>query len=683
MYAFKEILRFNLRRMLGNIWLWLAVLASTLFILVFGADKLIGEQSGLQFVIGFNHVNMVFPLVVLGYCVWFINEVVHGKITELLDSYSYRNRQMFFGVYTGLFVTFWLLATVQFLIAYLFKALFYSSLSQPGLGSILWFSAFSFFNVLLLVSLATLVGVIFNETLFGYISVFFYQVLNLLFDKFSPRYLRWFSLMHTNIYKYDNYSVFARLGIETRLFVINRLGVLALSVVAIVFARTLFKRYREKKKRHLVFILLGSIAFLSLCLIAFDRVNGAPVKATANLVAQAKFDHIPLDMGPFDIKGVHKGDRIDLSALFMVRNITEETVPLKFYLARNFSLKNLYCDDKEVTFDRDGDLVATSETIAPGNGLFCRIEYGGTMCEYVKTADFFWDYTHKLYAYIGPELIFVPGCAGWYPSPRPIFNYVPPLQWIYPSREQNRQNVSLCLKGNFPIVAHQNIIYGYPNLVCSILDGIEYYHSREHGKSVERFHQIVAERLFLLQELIPNIGIQVFEVPQNQAIADLMIENGFGRIMISEETIVKAASYEEDPDYHLERVLFSGWFNLSNLGFESYSPSSYQGGVMFSYLPGLSFGSPDAFILFDCFQYIFQAENDPSFDTQAREGYLSQRKSQMRDVEDRFKVLEKSIAYYEKYGLPGAKKIFTYSFKLEQNNSLTRERLAEYLEGEG
>lgn len=677
MIKFKEIYRFYLRTTITNIWLWLAVLGSTLFIPFFSIGILIGERSGLSFVIAFNHVNMVFPLVVLGYSVWFVNKATHGKVSELFDSYSCYNWQMFFGLFTSLLVAFWVFSIVQFVVIYLLKAWFLTSLSQPGITSIFWFLPFTFFNILLLVSLATFIGVMFKETLVGYVLVFSYQIMNLMYDRFLPRRFRWFAMMHTSVFKYDNYSAFGILGNELGLFLINRLSMLFVSALLFLIAFTLFKRYREKGRRHLW---LASAVFLAMflsCLVLHVRVSNVPVQATAKLAEQARFESIDLYIDQYNITGKHQAERIDLHTSFRINNITKQALPLKFYLARNFSVSSLMCEGESVPFNKQGDLIRTEQVIEPGASVFCTIEYGGSMSEYVKEEDGLWNYRYKLYAYVGPDLVFVPSFAGWYPTTTPIYNYVPEMEWIYPARVQNKGSIFSQIEGEFPFAVNQNILYGYPCLELSVLDGIEYYHSGRHQRSIIELHQIIGKRLAFLQMLVPLPKVQVFEVPQNLIVGDLLIENGNGRIMISENTILEAITHSENTDFHLDRTLFSGWFNLANLGFD-YRGLGSQGGFPISILPGNSFGSPDSSVLYIFFQYLFKAENDPSFDDDARRTFLAEQKRLLPPHPGWIEAVGALAEYYETQGLLATKELFQYSFALEQNNKLTWDKLVEY-----
>lgn len=671
-YMFKAILRFNLQTHLKNIWLSCAVLGSTIFVILFAPNVLISERSGLPFVIDFYHANMIFPLLILSYTVWFIHKTSRGNVTELLDSYPYRNRQLFYGVVFSLYITFWLYAILQFVVILGIKAWF-SGFTVPGMHSIAFFLSFSLINVILFVSMGTFVGIVCKESLWAYFLVFAYQVLNLMFDKFTPKHLHWFALLHSNVFKYEKFSSFGMFGNDALVFIANRLGALAISIFLFSVARLFFKSYREKTGiRFLRIAAAGALLVLVFSFGFYRHASTIPVRATEALAEQAVFVNLNLDIDDYCITGELVDGHLYLSVSFLVANTTDEEVPLAFYLVRNFVIDSLTLQGKPVDFEQQGDLVVTGETIAPGISISCLISYGGTMQEYAKTNDGEWDYTHRLYAYIGSDLIFVPGGAGWYPRTTPIFNYIPERNWIYPAREPNNKAITLQVEGDFPIVADQNMLYGYPGLVVSVLDGVEYYHLQQHQASIGELHQRIKDKLFFLQMLVPVPKIQVFEVPQNLLLGDLMIENGFGRIMLSENLLLAMGTKSEGIEYDLDRSIFSGWFNLSNVGFDYHSPDIP--GFMMSHLPGRSLGNPaTAVALYAFCDYVFHVENDLLVET--KEVFLENQGrgmaptyAEQRDV---------FVKYYHTLGLGATKEVLQRLFTIEQGRRLTEDDLIE------
>ncbi len=682
MNEYKEIFHFNFSRTMKNVWIWLAVLGSAVFVYIFGLSSLVSERGGLSYVVGFNHVNMLFPLVVLGYTLWFVNEISHSKVSELLDVYPYQNWRMFLGIFTSQLLAFWIFALLQFFLVYAGAMVHADFLGQLGLDGILWVLFFTFSNVFLLVALASLVAIVIKEVLIGYIVVFVYHVFNLLFDKFMPKYIQWFGMIHLSAFKYDGYSDFGVLANERNMFIVNRLGIFAFGLFLIALATLLFKAYRGKRGRGKLWMALGSTAILLiLSFLVFGMVNNQPAKTIARKIEQARFREIPLKISQYNIVGMHSDKRLDLQAEFLVTNPGNESAGLAFYLTEKFLVEKLLCQGEPLNFKREGDLLIADMTVKPREGVLCFLEYGGEILEYAKEQDNFWDYKHTLYAYAGPELLFVPACAGWYPRPQPIYNYVPALEWIYPARVPNKTDFSLQMEGEYPIVADQNVLYGYPGLKLTVLDGIEYYHLDKHKYSIKNFHEEVSDRLLFLQELVPLQRVQVFELPNTVFFGDFALENGGGRVFFKEESIIDTEVYKDIHSFHLDRKIFTTWFNLDNLGFDQYIPGSSEYNFLLEILPVISGGSRDAEVLYAFFKYLFRAENGSFLDAQDQKAYLENLLWNMRDYKARVYALELLVEHYEEKGLAAARQIFQYAFLEEQNNALNWLDLIDFVEG--
>ncbi len=673
-----HITKFHLRSILSMGWLWVTILGSTLFIVFFGREAFASEHSGLPFVIAFNHVNMIFPLLVLSFSFRFINNASHGGISGLLDSYSHKNIEMFSGLILGLLLSFWFLALIQFGLIAILKFVYFPRMIYSGLDSFFWFFPLSLLNVLLLVSLAALLGVICKEVLFGYTLIFVYQMLNLLFDNFNPSYLSWFATLHTSGFKYHNYSAFGMFDLDAALFFLSRAGIPLIASVVLLLGYMLYKRYRQKPNMYLWPVIICLFGFLFFYISFHGKIAHKPVQAIGEIAQKANFQPINLHIEDYNIKGIHEGDSIHLQVDFLLVNETEQDLFLQFYLGDSLIVKSLSYNGENLAFERMGNMVTTGQIVKPGVRAICHLEYGGTMVEYVKVQDSFWDRRHSLYAYIGPDLIFVPACAGWYPTTTPLYNFNLEKDWLYPARVPNNQNIVCDIEGKFPILSDENMLYGYPELQITILDDIEYIHGDFHEKSIRKLHQLIGDKLIFLNQLMPVETVRLLEVPQNTLFAEFTLENGNGRILLGENTILNRTVHE-NLNFYLERALFSGWFNLGNLGFE-YMGLVPQGGYPITILPGNSFGTADANVLYIFYQYIYNIETNSDFDLDSRHDFLVKAKAGLPLPWSQ--ALDGMITYYECKGLPGATELFRYAFSLELNNNLSKDSLVDYLDGE-
>ncbi|ACM60051.1 ABC-type transport system involved in multi-copper enzyme maturation permease subunit [Caldicellulosiruptor bescii] len=621
MYQIKIIFKFYLTQLLRNIWLNLLVLVSVLFMVIYAYDLFWTDRGQAAFVSSYFQQNLLLPFITITYIVWIYYSISKGEFCDLMDSYSFRNWQLYFGVYAAVFIVFLFYSILQFSVIMLIRTLVFHK--HITLGTIFIFLFQNIINVLFLSSFGAFCGVVLKESILGYIISFLVLIINMFLDRFTIKALSIVEIIHLNIFKSSNITNFDMTPVEKDILFLSRLFLITFSLFLLFLTLTIFKTYREKTNKLTNYITLTVL--FSICIavtVLYWKFSIIPEKQVLRKILYYNNTVLNVHIDDYSIEGELNGNKLSLKVNFNAYNNTNNPQKLRFYLASNFNIKYIKVDGNLVEFQRKGDLVNINQTIQPKEQVNCALEYQGSLQEFAKCSDEAFEYIYKPYAYMTSNMVFVPGNAGWYPMEHAIYNYIPRKKWLYPGREIRPRKFNSNIKSKFPIVEDQNIIYGYKNMEKSVYGGVEYYYLSIHKESVKKLHQYIKNEVKLLNELVPLPRIQVFEVPQNSFLAgleqNLNVENGYGRIMISENLFIKAGTNNllEMDKHNLDWAVFSGWFNLSDEGFNQNMDSNLvKEGYISDTLPGIRLGPPMlALSIKYLFDYIYEQKYNPHFD---------------------------------------------------------------------